>query len=339
MNTDFTDEQLRAALQTLDPEPGDDSGQTVDELWARLDLHEQRETARRRWPQIVAAACLGAALTVGAAAVADQFRGTTTADSAPQSTMVAPESMADAPVSGSAKGPADAAQEPRLLARDASGVVATKDVQQARDSFVRTIEELGGRITSETVNTDGSDLTGGSPDIAVYPPVPVSPGINVSVEVPAQAYDEAVGAIPALGEIVQFSSSSVDVGAEISDVRARASALRASVATLQDLLGDATSISEVIRLENAITDRQSELDGLIAQQRYLENQVSQARIAVEFITADDAAARYGDQTTAWERFTEALGQAWLWVGWIVLITSPVWIVVLVWWGRWRRRRS
>ena len=338
MKTDFTDEQLRAALQTLDPYPGDASGQTEDELWARLDLHEQRETPRRRWPQIAAAACLGAALTVGAVAVADQFSGTTTADSAPQATMVAPESMADAPVSESAKAPADSAQEPRLLARDASGVVATEDVREARDSFVRTVEELGGRITSETVTTDGSGVTGGSPDIAVYPPVPVSPGINVSVEVPAQAYDEAVGAIPALGEVIQFSSSSVDVGAEISDVRARVSALRASVATLQDLLGEATSISEVIRLENAITDRQSELDGLIAQQRYLENQVAQARIAVEFITLDDAAARYGEQTTAWERVTEALGRAWLWVGWIFLITSPVWIVLLVWWVR-RRRRS
>jgi hypothetical protein len=216
-------------------------------------------------------------------------------------------------------------------------VVAAEDLRAARDEFLETIQRLGGRVTSETVTTDGSTSSSASTDIATYPPTPVNPGIQIAVEVPAEAYDQAVAVIPTLGDVVSFSASSVDRGTEIADVEARIKALQASVATLEGLMDRAQSISQVIRLEGAIAERQAELDGLTAQQRYLQDQVSQARISLELISPDDAATRYGDGLSGWESFLDGLAAAWQWVGWLLLVTSPLWLVAIGIW-MWRRRR-
>ena len=65
----------------------------------------------------------------------------------------------------------------------------------------------------------------------------------------------------------------------------------------------ATSVSEVIAIEKAISNRQSELDGLVAQQRELLNSSRMSQISVTVMAPDDARAAVGEQaddpTVAW----------------------------------------
>ncbi len=231
------------------------------------------------------------------------------------------EAMAPAPITdGAESGRASSAEAASTVARDASAVVATEDVQAARDEFVSAITGLDGRVTSETVTTDGSPVTSATSDMA-YPDAPRTPGVSLSVEVPAAAYDQAIAAIEPLGDIVTFSQSSVDTGTQLADGAARISALRASVARLQTLLDQADSVGSVIAVEEAIAARQSELDGLVAQQRYLQSQVSQARISVELLTPADAAAC----TTCNRRAGSGSSRCWRSVGcgWAGRCCGPV----------------
>ena len=164
---------------------------------------------------------------------------------------------------------------------------------------------MGGRITSESVVTDGS--AGAQPnasgEMAVardmgmsygatypYPWYPTGPGVWLTVQVPVEDYDDAMAAAREAGEVVQLQQSSYDVGAQVADVDARIAALEASLERLTALMDDAEDIGDVIALEKAISERQSELDGLKAQQRDLANQTAMSQISLTLMSPEDATA-------------------------------------------------
>lgn len=185
-------------------------------------------------------------------------------------------------------------EEANTLVRSASLLVGTEDVTSARDSFVALVLGEGGRVTSETVITDTTsaqamDMAAASGMDMIYPWYPTGPGIWLTVEVPEADYDATVAAAQDLGAVVQLQQSSYDVGTQITDTEARIAALESSLTQLTALMDEATSVSDVIKLERAITSRQAELDSLRAQQRDLDNQTSMSQISLTLMTPDDAA--------------------------------------------------
>ena len=105
-----------------------------------------------------------------------------------------------------------------------------------------TILAMGGRVTSESVVTEGG---GGAqpygPEVAMsrdmgmsypYPWYPSGPGIWLTVQVPVDDYDKAMEAARDAGEVVQMQQSTYDVGAQVADVDARIKALEASLVRL-----------------------------------------------------------------------------------------------------------
>ena len=84
-------------------------------------------------------------------------------------------------------------------------------------------------------------------------------------------------------------------------------------------MDEATSVSEVIALEDAIATRQSELDGLVAQQRELRNSTSMSQISLALMSPEDAAAAVGEEAPdPWTPVRWALGLA-LTAGLIILV--------------------
>ena len=175
---------------------------------------------------------------------------------------------ADADTSADTSGGATKPADPTLV-RSASVIVGTDDITGARNTFVATVQGLGGTIVSETVTAKGGEVpltSGAAEDLATtYPgPYPSGPGIWLTVKVPAAAYDQVLTAARAAGAVAQLRRASYDVGAQVTDTRARIVVLTASLKRLESLLGEAKGVSDVIRLENAITDRQAEF-GLAAR--------------------------------------------------------------------------
>ena len=275
----------------------------------------------------------------------------------------APEAARDAAVSSEAMSPttstpnagvpgADTTDE--ALVRSGSVLVGTEDPEAARDEFVATILAMGGRVTSESVVTEGGG--GGvqpyGPEVSMsrdmgmsypYPWYPSGPGIWLTVQVPVDDYDEAMEAARDAGEVVQMQQSTYDVGAQVADVDARIKALEASLARLTALMDDATDITDVITLEQAISQRQAELDALRAQQRDLENQTAMSQISLTLMSPEDAQNSVDPQPqqTWWESFLDGLSQFWSWFGQALLIISPLLIAmgIIAWVRRRRTRRA
>src|SRR4029077_3681854 len=130
--------------------------------------------------------------------------------------------------------------------------------------------------------------------------------------------------------------------AQVADVDARIDALEASLARLTALMDDADDIGDVIVLEKAISDRQSELDVLKAQQRDLANQTAMSQISLTLMSPEDATQSVDPQPhqSWWDSFLEGLGQLWSWLGKALLIVSPLLIAMgVIWWVRRRTRRA
>lgn len=279
-----------------------------------------------------------------------------TANSADGS-VAAPDAQREAAVSAEAASPStavpgvDATEE--ALVRSGSVLVGTEDPEAARDTFVATILAMGGRVTSESIVTeDGGGAQPYGPDVAMsrdmgmsypYPWYPTGPGIWLTVQVPVEDYDEAMEAARDAGEVVQMQQSTYDVGAQVADVDARISALEASLVRLTALMDEATDITDVITLEQAISQRQSELDSLRAQQRDLANQTAMSQISLTLMSPEDAQDSVDPQPqqTWWESFLEGLSQFWSWFGQALLIISPLLIAfgVIAWVRRRRAHRA
>lgn len=375
------DARMRLALAAVDPAGEDSPDRTADaveQAWVRVrgatDAHPdtvsgsspssppqpasagaaKTSTSGRRWWELAAAACLGAALVGGSVLASQNFTsggsdsGVVASESgavagAPgDATVSSTEPYAGAAADGkaSATTSADPAATSTSIARSASATVATEDTRAARDSYVATITGLGGRVTSETITSSGGGNGPVEPmpaDAAIYPPIYSGAGIFLDVEVPADQYEEAVAAIAPLGEVIELSQSSYDTGTSIAEGEARIAALQQSLARLQALLSQAAGVGEIIELENAITARQSELDALTAQQRYLAGQVEQSRISLRLLTPEDAQNVDGTPDTWWGSFTAGIAEAWMWLGRALAWTSPLWIGGLLWWLLRRRR--
>ena len=300
-------------------------------------------------PRLVSSADEAAASVAGEAAVDQDAPAAGSAAGAPADS---PESSrqalqdsgeaADGAAAASSAPTAAATKDPTLV-RTASVIVGTEDATSARTTFVTTVEGLGGTLVSETVTAQGEGMpmssTAMGRDMAMMYPYPSGPGIWLTVKVPAAAYDQALAAARSAGEVAQLQQSSYDVGAQVTDVRARIVVLTASLKRLQGLLGEANGVSDVIRLENAIADRQAELDSLLAQQRDLADQTQMSQISLTLLSPEDAAAAVDPdpQLTWWESFVKGLTQFWSWLGQALLVLSPLLIVgTLLWWVRRRR---
>lgn len=180
---------------------------------------------------------------------------------------------------GLATGRATEAVSEAVSAKDAAAarhVVTTAEVQltaqhpeQAAEAISAVVADLKGSVESLTVQRSSGDAPAGA---------------QLSVRVPPERVDEAIEQFAEIGEIVSQSRSAQDVTTEYVDLEARIKALETSVKRLNDLMAGAATTTELLEAEGALTQRQQELDGLRAQFKALDSQVSQATIWVS-ITA------------------------------------------------------
>lgn len=330
----ISDDTLRTRLAGLDPA----RGLTAPDVLDRLDLDEPPAPAKRQWgrPLILAAAAVTLVGLFGATVVPNLFSGS------PDSVSIVAEDgvVAEAPVEAQDKavesaptagtGAQPASPDGPSIIRTASLLIGTEDPTATADAYVARITAMGGQVTSRTDITEGGTGTQTTRDSgAMMPmPYPTGPGVWLTVEVPVDRFDEALAEARETGQTVRMEQSAQDVSATVADIDARVRALRSSVAQLRSLMDEAGSISEVIALEDAIAARQSELDGLVAQQRELRNQTSMSQISLGLMTPQDAAVAIGEE----------LPDSWTPVRWaagLALIAGLVILVVVVT----RRRRD
>jgi hypothetical protein len=178
-------------------------------------------------------------------------------------------SVADGGGTGKAVSPAKQKTplQERQIIRTATLDVTVPDVDRAARAALAATAQAGGRTDADDRNGDRSGRHA-----------------HLVLRVPAPALSGLLDKVVALGHENSRTDHGDDVTTQVADVGARVRELQISVGRLQDYLRHSGSIGDLVSLESQLTQRQSELDSTLSQQRALADQVELATLTVDLST-------------------------------------------------------
>ncbi|WP_306232266.1 DUF4349 domain-containing protein [Agrococcus beijingensis] len=103
----------------------------------------------------------------------------------------------------------------------------------------------------------------------------------LTVRVPTVDVEGFLDALRGLADLSSVDVSEQRVGAQVRDLEVRVNAARASVDRLTELLATAADTETLLEVEAQLTERTSELEQLLSQQRSLADQVAMSTIEVQ----------------------------------------------------------
>lgn len=165
----------------------------------------------------------------------------------------------------------------RGVAGDSMSVVERSTIETAYLSLTSSAPKDAAVKATELVAQAGGFVQ----DSSWSPANEYSPEISyLTVRVPAESIDVVLTALGTLGTVDSLSRSQSDVTLQVTDLNTRIASLQSSLDDLRALQSQATNVSDLITVEAAIAQRQAELDSLVAQQTYLNDQVGLSTISV-----------------------------------------------------------
>ena len=161
------------------------------------------------------------------------------------------------------------------IAIEAQATLRADDVRAAVDGVTRVVNRRGGRVASADIDYAPDDAEGNAEESRA----------TLVLAVPPEELPAVVDTLENLGTLVAFDQLAEDVTERLIDLDSRIANIRASVARVRALLETATDIQGIVRLEAELTDREIELETLLASQRQLEDRVAMSTLTVEIVAA------------------------------------------------------
>ncbi len=178
----------------------------------------------------------------------------------------------------------------RKLIRRIRLTVETDDYQAFIDSFTRKLNGLGGYIEDMEANTSGN-----------------APNATITVRVPADQLSALTESVSGIGNITYKHESQEDVTLQYTDTESHITALRTEQGRLTQLLAQAQNLSEILELEDRMTQIRYQLENFERSLRALSNQVeyATATITVSQVVAFTPTEELG----YWEKIGQGLSNS------------------------------
>lgn len=185
---------------------------------------------------------------------------------------LAPEAVpAPASAGGSQSVALDVAAAERSRILTATVTLKVADVGRAVAIASGAAVGAGGYVGSATTTAASGPGTG--------------PTASLVLRVPNPRFDSVLSQVsaPAVGKVTSSAQTESDVTGQVADLASRLATQEQSLARVRVLFAKATSVGQVIALESALTERESTLESLQAQQRALAGQVDDATISLTLL--------------------------------------------------------
>ena len=160
---------------------------------------------------------------------------------------------------------------PKAIIRTGQVSLTAKDLAQVRDDIDALMAAVGGSVGSEESSHDRHGRLERS---------------TVVLRVPVERFQAAKSALMKMGRLQTSDETSKDVTTQVIDVEERVQTLQNSLDDLQRFQRSAKDVKDLLDFEEKITQRQSELQSLKAQQAYLTDQTSLSTITVHLSTPE-----------------------------------------------------
>ncbi|MEJ6493212.1 MAG: DUF4349 domain-containing protein [Actinomycetes bacterium] len=155
------------------------------------------------------------------------------------------------------------------IIRNADMALEVKDVAETVAELTSLIASGSGRIESSSLNAE-FESSGASAYIVA--------------RIPEAKLDEVISVVSELGQRTSLNISTTDVTLQVIDLTARIDALVISRDRLSDLMAQATTTADLLAAEQALAQRQSELDAYQSQLDYLNSQVTQSTLSIQILS-------------------------------------------------------
>jgi hypothetical protein len=115
--------------------------------------------------------------------------------------------------------------------------------------------------------------------------------VAITLKIPVPRYRAALGQLGRLGRQLSLDQHVTDVTQQVADVASRVTSQQAAIAQLRVLLRRAGSVGALLGVQDQINSDESVLESLLAQQRSLSHQVSDATVTLTLLSPHQAAPR------------------------------------------------
>jgi hypothetical protein len=238
------------------------------------------------------------------------------------------DSEGDEPPNGEEQ---QAADDGTLVIHTGTLELEVADLTPAVDQATALVRSLGGNVAeSHATNSGGMHSA------------------TVTYRIPAARWDEAVAGLRGIGQrVVTENIEAQDVTTQVIDLDARITNLRATEAALQGIMVDATTITDVLKVQAELTKIRSDIESMTAQRDHLADRAALGTLTVQFggpVMAATAATEgwdLGREVDAALAALVKLGQGVASLGiWLLIVFLPVAIPVLAIFfvALWVRRR-
>jgi hypothetical protein len=254
-------------------------------------------------------------LAVGTAAVLVLLSGCSSSDGDGDAAGAGDDSAASSVDAGNAAEPAagDAAGADAEVAQDApqedagqpvepQQVISTGSVAVRSPDVTKTIFDVRG-VVAEHRGTIAEDETQTDEDGAAL-------RSRMVLRVPTAAFGDAMAQLEQVATLVTSNRETADVTTQVLDTDVRVAAQKRSIARIQALYDQATTIGDVVNLEGELARRQADLASLEAQQRYLADQTSLSTITLSVERTPEKAGPAPDPDTDDAGFLTGLSGGW-----------------------------
>lgn len=177
--------------------------------------------------------------------------------------------------------------ENRKLIKTANLSIETQTFTDCLDALTGQIQKVGGYIENSSVygNADYERRSA-----------------NYTIRVPESRYEDFLSGVVTVGSVTSRTESVDDVTMQYTDVESRIRSLETEYNTLLGILEKCENVSDVIEVQNRITDVTYELDSYKSRLRTYDNLISYCTVYVDI----NEVVTYTEPTeniTLWERIT------------------------------------
>jgi len=164
----------------------------------------------------------------------------------------------------------------------------------------------------------------------------------ITLRVPADRLDTAIGQLDDVGKRVDRHVSSQDVTTTVADLDSRVLSQQKSVDRMRALLAEADTVKDVIAIESQLGSREADLESLQAQAAAVKNQVALSTLVVTLKPVAAAAAQDDDDpgflsglATGWKALKSGVVAALTVIGVLLPIGVAVAVIAVPLWFLYR----
>lgn len=222
------------------------------------------------------------------------------------------------------------------LADQGRSVITTGGVTLSAEDPVAAAAEISDMVDRLGGWVEGESLQAGSETVEAR--------ARLVVRIPSQDVGTALSRLTDVGKVENVELERSDVTLQVRDLEARIRAVEMSVDRMEALLAQANTADDLVRAEQMLTERQSQLEQLLSQQAVLDDQVSMSTLTVEIVVPEEVpppppppveprTGFLGGLQNGWESFLAfgegallVLGALLPWLAFAAILTAVVMLV-------------